>query len=583
VRRGCVSVGVNEGRVFFTMSSPLSLLDVLPADALHRSVPYLPSDRSPALMRMLQRLQRGHPLTVTTLGMSTTFDFCGCYGERGCAQMANQPSTRMRVGWGTAFMRLINQTWPHSSHQLYNRASGASNPSLATMCLASHLQPHSDILVIDFNLGKWSLQQQEHLARVVALMPRAPLLVCLGMLDWCNEAEAKGTTTSMNVAIGSSRQQRRWQQVAERNRRCADGFTRGRVASHDPIGRVSLALARHYGHVFVDVFEALRPLVGNESASPNTTFSSVRRWTKDGVHPVLHQGGRVFKKVPRYSEAIAAMLAHAITSAAHPPPPPRLTPGSSSLGRTLVPSAKLHPSLPPPLALDGTSIPRTVACFGWLSHNLPPPRVLRNESGPSRGAGWFVSEVTLHGAKRSKPGLVSIDKDASIDLELGLEVDVTRRGGFVTEQRQQQQEVKTSERPLCIGLTFLTSYEHMAAMRVECLGSSGCHCEATIVDGLDLKRHNSIFQAIEIGVLCGNSAVGSGGCAIRLTNVGVTKQAPPAGPTEGGGGGGGGEASTGKFRLAGIYVTEPWGNQSNHGHCLLEARGQSLNDYGDYR
>jgi hypothetical protein len=575
VRCVAVSLVATSTLVSLACSLPrerVSLLDVLPSEALRRSAPE--HTHSPALEHMLERLRLGLPVTVTTIGMSTTFDYAGCYGELGCADMAGMHASKRRVGWGTALMRWINQTWPNPGHQLHNRATGASSPGLATACLASHLQPGSDALIVDFNiatLSEWSFEQQEYLARTVASMERPPLLIVLGLLDWCS---------------ASKQTRRRCDAIASHN-----GSVGGGVTSRDPAGEAALTLARHYGHIFIDVFHALRPLVGDLSASPDT-FASVRAWTIDGVHPIEGQHGRAYG-IPDYSEAIAAMIAYALRIA-------------DAERRVRPEPSPMSSRMPKPLKLKAES-PRTLACFGWLHRSLPPPRVLRNNTGPSHRAGWFVSEVTLHGTVRRKPGLVSVDRGASIDLE------VSPHGAERFALRSRPRE------HMCLGVTFLRSYEHMAAARLECIPSTGCSCKVTQLEALDMARHHSIFHAVEMTVMFSPvrehaaptpAEQGSilGRCAIRLTNLGVAGlNAGRASALEGNVTSLRGR-TPGKFRVAGLYLAEPWvltGNdqlrgphvapqrstadwknqtlavQSNHEpSCMLEARRQSVDDYG---
>jgi hypothetical protein len=66
-------------------------------------------------------------------------------------------------------------------------------------------------------------------------------------------------------------------------------------------------VARHYQHMFLDVFSALRSLVGDAS----NTFGIFSPWMKDGVHGFYLPNGRCL-----YCDAVAVMLAHAMISGA---------------------------------------------------------------------------------------------------------------------------------------------------------------------------------------------------------------------------------------------------------------------------
>ena len=429
----------------------------LPSDVMARSLPHLPN-HSLALRHIIGRLRSGMPLTVTAIGMSNTFDFGGCFGEEGCSAWDKQSALmhrgRGKQGWGAMFMRWLVERWP-AKHQLYNRGAGASNPTLATTCIASHLAPRTDLLVVDFNLANWGLQHQEHLARTIAAMPRPPLVVYLGLINWCKQV-GRGRGESIEL----------WQRRVATS--CAADLKGSHVTDADPVGSNLARVARHYGHVFIDVFHALRPLMNQ--------IHPASAWTRDGVHGFYSHGRS------QYYGAIASFLAYLITRAdeAIPPTlhkgiPPTLHTGipptllarlppdlSPTTSHAILPApdgargaehvdpapgpAALDPAsdpVPPPMDLGGISggaswsadaAARTLACYAWLSRNLEPPPVLRNVTarrdpgvssdprhpGGVSAGGWVVSEVTMHGAKKRKPGLLSTVEGDSIDLQAPL-------------------------------------------------------------------------------------------------------------------------------------------------------------------
>lgn len=138
---------------------------MLPITALERGVQEVPLGSAP-LRRMMRKLEQGEHIVVTALGMSNTFDFAGCFGLAGChssnfwRKEEGRGSDQGSRGWGFDFMNWVNKTWPHPGHQFYNHAAGASNPSFATNCLASHLAPETDMLIVDFDLSGWSMAKQ---------------------------------------------------------------------------------------------------------------------------------------------------------------------------------------------------------------------------------------------------------------------------------------------------------------------------------------------------------------------------------------------------------------------------------------
>ena len=519
-------------------------------------------------------------------------------------------------------MKWVNKTWPHPAHQFFNRAAGASNPSLATHCLASHMVPGTDLLVVDFDLSSWQAQHQEWLARSVALMPRPPLTVYLNLVKWCapwvepSKKELRREIERLKNATAARLDRSRWS-VADWKRElehsdCKANIQANRVPQDNPVGASVARVARRYGQVVVDVFGALAPLVGKLDRSP---FENVRDWTMDGVHGYYNRHG-----VSVYVNALGEMLSEVLMAAMRAQNSGKFTlqEGMTDTGM----GEHIAEELPPPMKLGAgawgaSATPRTLACYGWLSRNLRAPRTLASGKQAAEGQGWFVSEVTLHGAKRKKPGLVSLDRGDTVDLEVATEARGRARvdGVFAT---------------FCVGLTYLQSYEHMGRVVVTCLAP--CACQRTVIDALEKRSRTSLFHAVEIPL---SSAAST--CVLRLYNLGVRPtqlgghsnraQGPPAEatpqraspppplPSAAVHGAHSAPARAAncdvppcemlanrpisKFRLAGIYVAEMWVSANSsagghvdhaaagsrhheHGVCMLDARRQDLNDYGDF-
>jgi hypothetical protein len=167
-----------------------------------------------------------------------------------------------------------------------------------------------------------------------------------------------------------------------------------------------------------------------------------------------------------------------------------------------------------PLAIDGSSAaaslpaaiygergtpPLTLRCYAFLSAYHPSPLLSHNVSAappglPARahGSGWFVSAWTLHGERRRKPGLNSVSVGDSIDLTLPL------------------------DRPtLCVGLSYLVSYEHMGSMAGSCLPP--CACEPFELRALDKTRRVSVLRSHEFAVNSSRSDARL--CSLRMVNV----------------------------------------------------------------
>ena len=463
-------------------------------------------------------------------------------------------------------------------------------------------------------------------------MPRPPLTVYLSLLKWCapwvepsktelrreierRKSTAHGLTTRFSAAD--------WRREIEHSD-CRANIKANRVPGDNPVGASVARVVRRYGQVVVDVFAALAPLVKDGAASP---FATVRDWTIDGVHGFYNRQG-----VSLYVDALGEMLSEVLAAALRAQRRQMTNPGGRSTDldhHTAGQDEREREDVPPPMELGvgawgASATPRTLASYGWLSRNLKAPRTLASAKRVAGGRGWFVSEVTLHGAKRKKPGLVSLDQGDSVDLEVATEA----RGRVRDDGRFSA---------FCVGLTYLQSYEFMGRVLVTCLAP--CVCQQSVTDALDRRRRTSLFHAVELRL---SSAAPT--CALRLLNLGVRPASsdslsqpvvsraanevgttpgsapPPPSSTAHNKAQGARDEPTratacevppceapverpvSKFRLAGIYVAETWiGNASvgdgrAEGHraatqgqgsrragvCMLDARRQDLNDYGDF-
>jgi len=156
-----------------------------------------------------------------------------------------------------------------------------------------------------------------------------------------------------------------------------------------------------------------------------------------------------------------------------------------------------------------------------------------------------VSEYTLQAVPRRKPGLLSLAKGDAVELALEIYRDGIEKieGG--------------SARRVCIGLTYLRSYEGMAAASVNCSGRCSCRL-GSVLDGR-WPASKSLFHTSEIEVAAvGRWRHGSGRatqrgltsddhewCRLSLTNVGAGGAVMPT------------SSHHAKFRLSGLYVREP--------------------------
>lgn len=397
---------------------------ILSPSSLERAVSH--SGQCSGLARMQARLRNGKALTVTAIGMSTTFDFAGCFGD-GCNN-STRADHGIANGWGHLFMQQVNSSFPNPAHSFHNRAAGASSPALATMCLTSHVAPHTDILIVDFALSNWSLERQELLVRAAAQLPRAVLVIILGLVDWCPEI-APPSKAMLHEAKVQAQGGKPWNELEWRKKwrlgQCIEGFKRGVARDSDPTGRISARVAAHYNDTttFVDVHSALRPLLTGArlpspppdggrhggggppsaaAAASTSGFADASTWTIDGLHPWFN----FQRHAHPYNHAIAQLLAHRLLADDQPSTTPLSSPReaaaaprhddtqASSTGTTTTTS---HPGAaddgasrgpatmpsggdksmqpPPPLTENMTSVPRAFACYSWLNRNFKSPRV----------------------------------------------------------------------------------------------------------------------------------------------------------------------------------------------------------------
>ena len=93
--------------------------------------------------------------------------------------------------------------------------------------------------------------------------------------------------------------------------------------------------------------------------------------------------------------------------------------------------------------------------------------------------------------------------------------------------------------PLCVGLSYLRSYEHMGSVNVECV--QGCVCAPMQIAALDEQHRTSLYHTIELLAVSRAHS-----CTLRLTNTGASSSlVAPAATRES------------KFKLVGLYLADP--------------------------
>ena len=466
----------------------------------------LPLHSAP-LRRAVSRLHRLKPLVFTAIGQSNTVSEAGCFGS-GC--LKSTATGHLHDGWGTIFMHLLNATWP-AAHAFYNRAFGAASPQAVTTCLRGHLAPHTDVLLVDFNVGNWTTLEQERLARTAALLPRPPLVVYLGFPNWCADEhvtyrlERLASRFAGETAEAANTRRRTASNRGYAN--CARKLKSGGFSRGDEVSSRLVHVARHYGHVLVSLYDLIEPLI----LAHHPAFDPPSRFTTDGTH-----GGRAcgfFGCESAYYSAVSASLSHLVHTAARELPRDALAKDPLGGGGADVRSG-LGSGLPP-LMHAGAGSYAMLRCYEWLHPNLEPPAVVKNQSGAPFGAGWAVSEHTLQRKPKRKPGLLSLSRGDLVELALDVEAPA-----------------------VCIGLTHLRSFEGMATVRAEC--AAGCECEPTVVDALYTSSPHSLFHTREVHATVPTRAADRTPCLLRLTNLGASRGSMRA-----------------KFRLSGVSLRRP--------------------------
>ena len=527
------------------VSSPSSVPHLLLARALDRTT--LPLGADP-FRRVMLRLLTEQPITVTAVGQSNTVRGGGCFG-RGCIHSTTMADV---VGWGHTFMRLINLTWPHPGHALYNRAYGASSPKAIATCLSSHMAAGTDILLVDFDTMHWQKEEQERLARTAALAhPAPPLVIFVGFPNWCstfrklpvvrraNESQARAVHRTRDAAVEL----------------CATMLREGmNVSRVDEVGDSLAPIAKHYSQLYVSMHDLLTPLIQSQHRS----FFPPIRFTADGAHGQPNG----YARQSAYYDAAGAALYHLLCAAASAvqttvehgalPSHEDLWPGKPQSG-------KPQPGMPrlPPLRSRSAGEHYMLSCHEWLHPNLVAPLVALNESGVLGAPGWVVSEYTHQATPRRKPGLLSFAVDDVVELELGIRHPLVQSlasdqrstgsgegtgGGSGSDGEGNRSDIVdesslrggsgigSSGLRVCLGVTYLKSYTGMGAIDVSCIGA--CACAPATIDALDPLAHASLFHTWELPATM-RAAVPRVGCRLRLRNRPRLVSPPPPPPAAG--------------------------------------------------
>ncbi|KAG2494815.1 hypothetical protein HYH03_007057 [Edaphochlamys debaryana] len=126
---------------------------------------------------MIRKLDSGQPINVVAWGSSVTSEYGGCGTEssrnflltpgipRRCDPWLNTDTATderdgFATGWGTLFMRLLNDTWPHQDHKFANNGVAGCMLfcDLDSTCEQSVLPNPLDLIIME-NMHTWTMPE----------------------------------------------------------------------------------------------------------------------------------------------------------------------------------------------------------------------------------------------------------------------------------------------------------------------------------------------------------------------------------------------------------------------------------------
>ena len=161
--------------------------------------------------------------------------------------------------------------------------------------------------------------------------------------------------------------------------------------------------------------------------------------------------------------------------------------------------------------VDGGEAPRTKRCYAWRSYA---------EARPQQGltSGWIERETELHGdPPRRRPGLVSTELNASVELSLALDAPLGTQ--------------------FCATVSYMQSYENLGAAVCRCLPP--CACDETTLLAHYPEQRVSIVRTAAFAVRAPAPR-----CWLRFENVGARDQ-------------GSGSSMWAEFHMIGIQTALP--------------------------
>ena len=489
--------------------------------ALARSLTFL-GDARP----FIRKLDAGRPVSLGLLGASVgqeggciaqrgkrCLTWSGCLPEWRPANRSWRPGKKCRLadqrrGWFVRLLDTINETWPSASHRLLNGASDAVPAQTFHQCLLSHLPPSPDLILLEFGsmARHLHLQATEALVRRLLALPSSPHLVFLTVRELCPTAHLGFGHPVPDYAP----QQKTVHSWAE--------------ASFEK-------LARHYGQSSLSYYHAIAPLF--HANATNFTRADV---AADCLHPSKGRRGSGYMASMLTNwlraarrDAAAATREPARQSDALPPPlhaklsMEKYT-SSDDHCFGFAPHAAMHT---PPIWGTHVSAPSTAAWDTDACPPLPPPPPppsrrckaarsrhcisLRRRSNSSSLAqcgacpvgegrpnatldaipkGWFfcdhalVRRGDLFVRGKISPGVLSLRPGATLDMRVP-PAEVSRANPCLHKSKDAR-----------LRLHYLTSYEHMGAAQLSCVGS--CACEERRVEALNAEGRASVFEGLEL-------------------------------------------------------------------------------------
>uniref|UniRef100_A0A7S3W8L1 SGNH hydrolase-type esterase domain-containing protein n=1 Tax=Emiliania huxleyi TaxID=2903 RepID=A0A7S3W8L1_EMIHU len=459
----------------------------LPPSVLASSLRHMASDA--ALAPLTSRLRHGKPIHIGVLGASVAADG-GCLEQKYARCMTPR---FQREGMWVHALRVINQSWPHAEHKLYNGAVDATPAQQFRQCMHGLLPPSPHLIFLEFgSMARFlNLVQTELLVRQLLSLPSAPALVFFTVREFCATAHLA------------------WKMKHTPHKEEPD-----LPADKGPHARAEHAfesLCEQYDLTCLSYYHAFAPLYLQRAA--NFTRADV---AADCLHPTTGRFGTAYARaIVRHWIGRAAASVR-LAPGRHQHQRRELPPPAMEGTRALLQSGKLHPGSARCFAFRsvesassgkarsrarveqmrwGSAHCGTGEWMGQCVHSRPSNHPGERTSCPvsrSVGAapassvrhGWFACDYALVFNRTSgeyvrgkrTDGVVALRPGATIEFGVAVEAWRPLRRKEPLEAGRDAANLPRA----CATLHYLTSYERQGRAAVSCFGS--CRCDPFVLD-----------------------------------------------------------------------------------------------------